>query len=220
MSAKEHHRILAGGALIGFLFLPAIFLLTACSTPSIDGRLTDAQLRHRIVILISEYEKHRALGIGWNDRAITIQLAKPLPEGRATEAGWTLVWPEASDQELSRVVIPWRMIGTRTNSYENDSRNYSGGTPAPNDVVAQIGRSKEVGAPWFAAIVNVRLSKTNPNWAIFTAVPYLPVTDIAYGWARNQNGHWHLSDFGTALIGCGITPSSVEKEFGFDCPPG
>ena len=156
--------------------------------------------------------------VSWNAEAVKAQLAKPLPVGRATEAGWTLTWQGATNQELSRVVVPWRLIGSVPRSYALDANNYTGGNAAPKSAVAQIKASKEAVDPWFAAIVHIRLSKTDKSWAIFTAVPYLPVTDIAYGWAKNQNGHWQVHDFGTAQIGCGITPLPVLNEFGFDCP--
>lgn len=162
----------------------------------------------------------------WNDGIVRTQLAKPLPQGRATEAGWTIEWPSPTNQELARVVVPWQMLGGFPKRYENDSTNYVGGTNVSKRVFAQISmstamqiRSSKDGIdPRFAAIVNVRLSKIDPSWAIFTTVPYLPVTDIAYGWAKNHNGYWQLIDFGTALVGCGVTPMSVEREFGFDCP--
>ncbi len=202
---------------IGILTLPLI-LLAACSAPSIAGRPSDSKLRHQINLLVSEFEKRHPEMVSWKDEAVKVQMTDALPKGRATEAGWTLEWPTATDQELSRVVVPWRMIGPLPKRYENDSTNYLGGTPAPKDAVDQIRSSKEAVDLWFAAIVHIRLSKTDPNWAIFTAVPYLPVTDIAYGWARNQNGRWKVVDFGTALIGCGITPLPVENEFGFRCP--
>ncbi|OIQ66115.1 hypothetical protein GALL_523190 [mine drainage metagenome] len=115
-------------------------------------------------------------------------------------------------------MIPWRLIGPVPSDYALDSNNYTGGNQAPKGAVAQIKSAKEGVDPWFAAIVHIRLSKTDPNWAIFTAVPYLPVTDIAYGWANNQSGHWQVRDFGTAQIGCGVTPLPVLNEFGFGCP--
>jgi hypothetical protein len=201
-----------------FLVLPLLLVLASCTSPSVDGRPTDTKLRHGINLLISEFEKRHPQMVSWKNDSVRIQLAKPLPTGRATEAGWTLEWSDAANQELSRVVVPWRLIGPIPKNYENDSANYSGGTPAPANVVVQIKSAKEAIDSWFAAIVHIRLSKTDPNWAIFTAVPFLPVTDIAYGWARNQNGHWQVFDFGTALVGCGVTPLSVLKEFGFACP--
>jgi hypothetical protein len=201
-----------------FLIIPLILALVACSTSSLDGRPSDDKLRHGINLLMSEFEKRHPQSVGWNDAAVKVQVSKSLPKGHATEAGWNLEWPSATNQELSRVVVPWRLIGPLPKNFDKDSTNYTGGTPAPASVVAEIKPIKEAVDPWFAAVVNIRLSKVDPNWAIFTAVPFLPVTDVAYGWAQNQNSHWQVFDFGTALVGCGVTPAAVLSEFGFACP--
>jgi hypothetical protein len=215
----EHpFRLVVMSRRIFLLVLPLLLVVASCASPSV-GRPTDTKLRHGINLLLSEFEKRHPQMVSWKGNSVRNQLTKPLPMGRATEAGWTLDWSGATSQELSRVVVPWRLIGSAPKKYEIDSTNYSGGTLASENAVAQIKSAKESVDPWFAAIVHIRLSKTNPNWAIFTAVPFLPVTDIAYGWAQNQGGHWRVFDFGTALVGCGVTPASVLKEFGFSCPP-
>ena len=74
------------------------------------------------------------------------------------------------------------------------------------------------GDDYFAAVTGVRSSKINPQWLIFTTVPYLPVTDNGYGFATVGNKQWVIADFGTANVGCGKVPIEVESEFGFKCP--
>jgi len=211
---------------IGFITLPIVLLLSACAPTLIDHRPSDGQLRQGISKLVSEFEKIHPQLVSWSDGAVKRQIADALPTGRATEAGWTIEWSNPTNSELSRVVVPWRLLGVVPKSYVNDSSNYVGGTVTSKKVFAQISwntaiqisSTREGMDSRFAALVNVRLSKTDPSWAIFTTVPYLPVTDIAYGWAKNEGGYWKVMDFGTALVGCGVTPSRIEKEFGFNCP--
>ena len=75
------------------------------------------------------------------------------------------------------------------------------------------------GSTFFAAVVNQRVSKIDGSWIIFTTIPYLPVTDPAYGFAHSLNGKWEIVDFGTATVGCNKVPAQVQREFGFTCPP-
>ena len=74
------------------------------------------------------------------------------------------------------------------------------------------------GDQYFGAVVDIRSSAINPQWVIFTTVPYLPVTDIATGFATVTNKQWRVVDFGTALVGCGTVPLNIEREFGYQCP--
>jgi len=85
-------------------------------------------------------------------------------------------------------------------------------------LVTKIIDTEMQGDKYFGAVVDIRSSKVNPQWIIFTTVPYLPVTDNAYGFATVVNKKWSIVDFGTALVGCGKVPANVEGEFGFQCP--
>ena len=133
------------------------------------------------------------------------QLAAKLPTGIDTEAGWLLQWPHATDGQLSQVVVPWTLLGQYPNAPLPYFNHYKGGNLVPQatstDLVANVIKSEMQGDKYFGAVVDIRSSKVNPQWIIFTTVPYLPVTDNAYGFATVKNKQWGVVDFGTALVG-------------------
>jgi hypothetical protein len=85
-------------------------------------------------------------------------------------------------------------------------------------LVKNIIATEMQGDQYFGAVVDIRSSKVDPQWIIFTTVPYLPITDIAYGFATVKSKSWGVVDFGTGVVGCGTVPSKVESEFGYRCP--
>ena len=197
----------------------ALVLLTGCTIGSGDTRPTDDKLREGIKLLMTNFAATHPQMVNWDSGAVALELKAKLPLGQATEAGWTLNWPQAGAGEFSRVVVPWSLLGQYPNKFLPDSNNYSGGKPVPDSISTQIRSIKNGGDLYFAALVNIRFSQKDARWIIFTSIPYLPVTDNAYGWAHLVNGKWQIADFGTATVGCGIVPSSIHSEFGFSCPP-
>jgi hypothetical protein len=156
--------------------------------------------------------------INWEKPAVISQLNSKIPTGYASEAGWTIKWSDPKPGEFSQIIIPWELLGQFPSKYVQDIKNYSAGTFAPQSVVSEIGKLELNNDPYFAAIVNVKMSVKDSHWVVFTSIPYLPVTDPGYGWAHSVNGHWTISDFGTATVGCGIVPAQIQSEFGFTCP--
>ena len=119
----------------------------------------------------------------------------------------------------SHVVIPWTILGQYPSKYAADSQDYTGPKVVPDSISTQIRSLQFGGDPYVAAVVNLRFSTKDSAWIIFTTIPYLPITDNAYGWAHLQNQNWKIVDFGTATVGCGIVPTAIQAEFGFTCPP-
>jgi hypothetical protein len=210
--------VLKGGAVAAI----CVLLLTSCGAPSGDARPSDSNLITGINLLVSSFGSNHPKLVNWKTDAVKAQLAKKLPAGVDTEAGWLLKWPNPSDGELSQVVVPWTLLGQYPNYPLPYFNRYKGGNLVPQatsvDLVASIIKTEMQGDKYFGAVVDIRSSKINPQWIIFTTVPYLPVTDIAYGFATVKDKHWSVVDFGTALVGCGVTPLDVEKEFGYTCP--
>jgi len=164
--------------------------------------------------------------VTWNPQAVKAQIAQKLPTGIETEAGWLLQWPHVSPGEISEVIVPWTLIGQYPNRLPTYFLRYKGGDLIPQatslDLIKLITETEMQGDQYFGAVVNLRQSTVNSHWIIFSTVPYLPVTDPAYGFVTVQksNGgspHWSVTDFGTALVGCGTVPANVESEFGFQC---
>lgn len=162
--------------------------------------------------------------VNWDKKAVMAELDLPLPLGVATEAGLKFMWPHPDVGQLPQIILPWSKISQKApQRIESDAR-YSGGTATVELSAAQI-RQRVIdqdlqGDATLAAVTDLRTSRTNPDWVIFTVVPYLPFTDSAYGFAHLRNGRWEVADFGTATVGCGIVPEPVQTEFGFTCPPG
>ena len=196
-------------------------LLTSCGLPTGNERPDDSKLRDGIKLLLTQFESKYPKSINWDGLKVKAQISQRLPEGSATEAGWTLKWPDYAAGELSSVVIPWVVLAQFPTKYAPDAKRYSGGNPVPAGIAAQITKLQDetFDGNFFAAVVNQRISKTNGHWIIFTTIPYLPVTDPAYGFAQSVNGKWKIVDFGTATVGCSNVPTMVQNEFGFTCPP-
>lgn len=211
-------RILAGfGAAVA-----VVGLLTGCGPVPGDARPSDSNLIAGINLLVSSFDANHPNLITWKTSDIKTQLLQKLPVGIDTEAGWLLQWPHAKASELSQVVVPWTLLGQYPNHPSTYFNHYSGGNLVPQatsiDLVNTIVKTEMQGDSYFGAVVNIRSSKIDPHWIIFTTVPYLPVTDNAYGFATVTGTKWSVVDFGTALVGCGKVPHAVESEFGYQCP--
>ena len=190
-------------------------------------------IKSAISYLTKNFEvKHPAL-VNWNDQEVKHQLDQSIPVGTALDIGWLIIWPTFTPGELSRVLIPWHLLGQSTQPQPSSSGRqppkgsitlgytFTGGS-IPSDAVTTalkhvITVSEMQSDSDFAAVTNIRQSIHYPQWIIFSTVPYLPVTDSAYGFATLINGNWEVVDFGTAKVGCNRVPASVEEEFGFSC---
>jgi hypothetical protein len=203
-------------------YLPLLFTLlltqVGCSVLAGNSRPDDSKLRDGIKLLISDFTQRHPDLISWKVKEVERQISEPLPAGLATEAGWTLTWLHPSIGEFSRVVIPWSILGKYPDVFAQDAKNYSGGKLVPDSVATQIRHLQQGADIYFAAIVNLRYSAKDAHWLIFTSIPYLPITDDAYGWAHFQSGKWQITDFGTATVGCGRVPVAIQAEFGMSCP--
>lgn len=213
----------SGKSLIAKLALTIIctLLATSCGLPTGNERPDDSKLRDGIKLLINQFESKYPQSINWDSAKVKIQISKRLPEGAATEAGWTLKWIDYSDGELSSVVIPWMILAQYPSKFAVEADNFTGGTNVPAGIAVQITKLQQdyFGSSYFAAVINQRISKVDGRWIIFKTVPYLPVTDNAYGFAESVNGKWKISDFGTGVVGCLTVPVRVLNEFGLTCPP-
>ena len=200
----------------------ATLLSTSCGAPSGDARPDDKSLRNGINLLINTFAKEHPALVTWDIRAVKKELSATLPKGMDIEAGWLLQWPNATEGELSQVIIPWTLIGQYPDHPKPYGHKYQGGSLIPqstiNDLTKVIVHSEFMDDQYFAAVLNIRSSTFDPRWIIFTTQPYLPVTDPAYGFATVVNKRWVVLDFGTALVGCSNVPIKVLKEFGFTCP--
>ena len=196
----------------------ASILLTSCSPPNPDRPPEDAKIRDGIKLLITDFTNRHPELVNWNQSAVKIQLTRKIPAGYATEAGWYITWANPTPTELPFVVIPWSVLAQYPNTFSKKSANYDGGKPVPQSVAADIRNEQQKGDTYFAAVVNIKYSIVDSSWIIFTSIPYLPVTDQAYGWANSKSGKWTITDFGTATVGCGRVPTAVQSEFGFSCP--
>lgn len=202
-----------------FLGMLLVLTLSACSVLTPDKRPDDEKLRDGINLLMRDLTDRHPQLINWKPDLVKQQINQPLPKGYATEAGWTLEWKDYLPGQLPKVVVPWSIIGQYPNKFALDIDNYSGGKLVAQSTEVEV-RHAQLGSDYYlAAIVHMRSSTTNPNWIIFTSVPYLPITDTAYGFAHRTQGSWKIDDFGTATVGCGRVPNSILREFGMSCPP-
>ena len=196
-------------------------LLSGCGPQNGNQRPADEVLQKGIAQLIQTFESTYPKLKNWDDAAVRAQISKKLPIGNSTEAGWHLQWPSAIDGELSQVYVPWGLIGQMPETFPADTSQYSGGRNVPSSVIQDIRRqflAKNHLEDYFSAITNVRYSTVNSKYIIFQSIPYLPVTDPAYGWATAVSGKWVVLDYGTATVGCGTVPANVQDEFGYACP--
>jgi hypothetical protein len=195
--------------------------LTACGPQSGNQRPADDVLIKGINQLVQAFESTYPKLKNWDDSSVQTQLHQKLPTGSAAEAGWHLIWPTATSKELSEVYVPWSLIGQIPESIPADTSQYSGGKSVPSSLIqdlrSQFLKMNKLG-DYFAAITHVRYSTVNSKYIIFQTVPYLPVTDRAYGWASATSGSWKVLDYGTAEVGCGAIPANVQAEFGYTCP--
>jgi hypothetical protein len=202
--------------------LLAIVVLSGCGAPSGDARPSDSNLVAGVNLLVSNFNAHHPELVTWKTSAVKAQLSQRLPAGRDTEAGWYIQWPAPKDGELAQVIVPWTLLGQYPNNPLPYFNRYKGGGLVPQatsvDLVKTVIATEMSGDQYFGAVLDIRSSKVNPQWIIFTTIPYLPVTDPAYGFATVKNKSWSVVDFGTALVGCGTVPLNVESEFGFRCP--
>jgi len=203
------------------LSLICVLLATSCGLPTGNERPDDSKLRDGVKLLMTQFESKYPQSVNWDKSKVKVQISQRFPKGIATEAGWTIKWPDAVTGELSSVVVPWIILAQYPTKFAKDVNTYSGGEPVVAGVAAQITKMQQdtFGSTFFAAVVNQRLSKVDGRWIIFTTIPYLPVTDPAYGFAESINGKWKIVDFGTATVGCSKVPPQVQREFGFSCPP-
>lgn len=200
------------------LLLVVSLLLTSCGPTNPDLRPEDSKLRDGISLLLKDYYSHHPTDKSWDPNLVDAQIHRKLPIGISTPAGWKLTWSSPLKGELSYVYIPWILTSTYPNHFASDNASYSGGSPVPNSVIQDLTHQVLGNDTYSAAIVDVRYSSTNKKWIVFTSIPYLPVTDNAYGWATVVDGRWKVIDFGTALVGCDKVPTDVQREFGFTCP--
>ncbi len=216
MVKRSRLLIALSSAIVGVL------LLSGCGAPSGDARPADSSLVTGINLLISSFTANHPKLVNWNSSALKSQLAQKLPTGMDTEAGWFLQWPNPKSGELPQVIVPWTLLGQYPNKPLPFFNRYTGGNLVPQatsiDLKKSVLAAEMQGDPYFGAVVDIRSSKVNPQWIIFTTVPYLPVTDIATGFGTVKNQQWSVVDFGTALVGCGTVPLNVESEFGYKCP--
>ena len=202
------------GGIVGIAIL--VLLLSACGPPSGDARPNDSNLVTGINLLLNTFAKNHPKLINWKTEAVKSQLKLRLPAGVSTDAGWYLKWNDPKPGEL------WKLLGQYPNTPQPAGYKYPGGNLVPqttiSDLTTVVQNSQMQSDDYFAAVTGVRSSKINPQWLIFTTVPYLPVTDNGYGFATVGNKQWVIADFGTANVGCGKVPIEVESEFGFKCP--
>ena len=213
------------GTLSALIATALLLGLTACGPADPNIRPTDSQLKDAISLLIKNFTvKHPQL-VTWKNAAVNKQLSEPLPKGYSTEAGYYIRWNSYTDGQLPEVYVPWDLIGQYPNTFQKDVVAYpsSAGRTVPSSVLQILRKSQlknQAGDQYFAALVGVRYSTKDSHWIIFTTVPFLPVTDPAYGWATVVNSSWSIVDFGTATVGCGKVPPQVQSEFGYQCPIG
>ena len=209
--ARRHLRLVA-------ICLPVILLLTSCGLATGNERPDDKKLREGILLLMTSYERYHPKVINFDKAKVKNQINQKIPAGFASEAGWSIKWSNYLPGELPEVTIPWVILGQYPQTFKNNNQAYECGRPVPQAIAISIAKQQQPEDEFFSAVVNQRISTIDPTWIIFTAIPYLPVTDTGYGFAHQVNKSWKIIDFGTATVGCGTVPTKVQSEFGFSCP--
>lgn len=205
----------------GLMVVAALLLLSGCGPQNGTQRPADDVLKKGIAQLTQTFEAKYPKLVNWNNASVKQQISGKLPIGNSTEAGWHLAWPNAASDQLVEVYVPWALIGQMPETFPESTSRYTGGRNVPSSVIQDIRRqflAKANVGDYFAAVAHVRYSTANSKYIIFESIPYLPVTDPAYGWASAESGAWKVIDYGTATVGCGIVPANVQREFGFSCP--
>jgi hypothetical protein len=179
---------------------------------------TNTQIISTINLLINQYEKNYPKLKNWSDQAVARELSGNIPTGIATRGGWEINWPNAASDQFSSVLLPWTLLGIYPNQTSNNFHLYlDSGREVAGSTYDQLQQIEDKQHPIFAGVEDARQSNIDGSWVIFTLTPYLPVTDSGYGFAHHENGNWKIVDFGSARVGCQITPGAIEKEFGFIC---
>ena len=151
----------------GAILSACLLLLTSCGAPSGDARPSDSNLITGINLLVSTFGANHPKLITWKTDALKAQLAKKLPVGIDTEAGWLLKWPNPGDGELSQVVVPWTLLAQYPNAPLPYFNHYKGGNLVPQatstDLVTTIIKTEMQGDKYFGAVVDIRSSTVNPH---------------------------------------------------------
>ncbi len=206
-----------------FTIFLSLFILSGCGPQNGTQRPDDAVLRKVIHQLMNNYGASFPKLQSWDEKKVDAQLKRELPRGFQTEAGWYLEWKDYTEGELAFAYAPWFLLGQYPENLQPQNFHYSGGNDVPvstmQAVRAAAVRAKAIPSnEYFSAFVNVRSSTVDKRWIIFETVPYLPVTDPAYGFVEAVDGRWKFVDFGTATVGCGEVPAQVLSEFKLSCP--
>lgn len=205
------------------LSIASLLLLTGCGPQDGTQRPDDALLRKVIHQLMNNYGADFPQSISWDTKKVDDQLNRPMPKGFQTEAGWFIEWKDYAQGELAYAYAPWFLLGQYPNNLQSQNHAYTGGKDVPTSVQQAV-RAAAIRAKaipenqYFSAFVNVKYSATDRHWIIFETIPYLPVTDPAFGFAHAEGSSWKFVDFGTATVGCGKVPASVLAEFKLSCP--
>ena len=147
-----------------------LLLLTSCGAPSGDARPSDSNLITGINLLVSTFGANHPKLVTWKTSALKAQLARKLPTGIDTEAGWLLKWPNPAEGELPQVVVPWTLLAQYPNAPLPYFNHYKGGNLVPQatstDLVATIIKTEMQSDKYFGAVVDIRSSTINPHWII------------------------------------------------------
>jgi hypothetical protein len=203
--------------LAGVVGVSTLALLSACGTPNPTGAPEVGKVRDSIKLLMSQYQSQHPSLVNWDTAAVNNEISGDLPKGIFTEGGYALKWDDYVNGELSRILIPYSILGMYPNKYQPYLSAYTAGKTVPSPLAQVIRDLRSGNDPYFAATVDIKSSKIDSNWIAFTSIPYLPVTDPGYGWIFAQNHVVKVVDFGTAQVGCGKVPDKIQKEFGFTC---
>lgn len=200
-----------------FLAVASLSLLAACGNSNSNSGPEAGKIRDSIRLLLSQFESQHPQQVNWDKAAVLNEISGDLPKGVYTEGGYALKWDDYVNGELSRVLIPYSILGIYPTKFVPYLTAYTAGKPVPSPLAQVIRDLRSGNDPYYSATVNIRSSKLDSNWIAFTSIPYVPITDPGYGWVYANKNVVKVIDFGTAQVGCGTVPDKVEKEFGFTC---